>query len=260
MSEKRIERRAGSRMNLPSLSIAIRTLFTGYLLVVGVGILMALVQIMLTHGMADGELGVSVDDIVYSYHGNRNSSKLESKLNGSMKNNASEIDRTLLIQWARDGAPEKEWEKTIQPILEKNCIACHSSMPGLATFASYEESAEIAKVDTGATVDSLTRVSHIHLFGIAFIFIFVGYIFSLAVGFNQNVKAVILAIPFLFILIDISSWWVTSIYPGFAWFTIIGGFGYMMAFAIMWWTSMYQMWISPRNGKVYTTNEWMGRS
>ena len=39
----------------------------------GVGILMSLAQILLTHGMADGEIGVSVDDVVYSYHGNRNS-------------------------------------------------------------------------------------------------------------------------------------------------------------------------------------------
>lgn len=71
-----------SKMNLPSLGIAVKTLFTGYLLVMGVGIIMALLQILLTHGMADGKFGVSVDDIVYSYHGNKNSSKLETKLNG----------------------------------------------------------------------------------------------------------------------------------------------------------------------------------
>ncbi|SFV67143.1 Elongation factor-1 alpha [hydrothermal vent metagenome] len=95
----------------------------------------------------------------------------------------------------------------------------------------------------GASVDSLTRVSHIHLFGIAFIFIFLGYIFSMSIGMSEVVKSIIIAIPFGFLIIDISSWWITSIYPAFAWFTIIGGFGYMMAFAIMWFTSMYQMWL-----------------
>ena len=34
----------------------------------------------------------------------------------------------------------------------------------------------------GATITSLTRVSHIHLFGISFIFFFIGLIFSFAVG------------------------------------------------------------------------------
>jgi len=244
-----------TKMNLPSLGIAVKTLFTGYLLVMGVGILMALAQILLTHGMADGKVGVSVDDIVYSYHGNRNSSKLEVKLNGSMKDKASEVDKTVLIKWAREGAKYENW-KDVKPIFEGNCVKCHSTISGLPKFTEYKDSAEVAKTDMGASVDSLTRVSHIHLFGIAFIFIFVGYIFSLAVGFNEKVKAFIIAVPFGFLIIDISSWWVTSVFPQFAWFTIIGGFGYMMAFAIMWFTSMYQMWILPRNGKEYRVNEW----
>lgn len=72
-------------LNLPSLSLSVRALFTGYLLVAGLGLLMAGVQIMLTHGMADGKFGLSVNDIVYSYYGNRTGSKLESKLNGSIE-------------------------------------------------------------------------------------------------------------------------------------------------------------------------------
>jgi len=243
--------------NLPSLNLATKTLFSGFLIVMGVGFLMAGAQIMLTHGMADGEIGVSVDDIVYSYHGNRNSSKLEVKLNGSMQDKASEKDKTTLIRWARDGAPIERWENEISPILSANCIQCHSTIPGLPNFSEYEITAEVAKTDMGASFDSLTRVSHIHLFGIAFIFIFVGFIFSLTVGFNKKAKAIIIAIPFLFLIIDIMSWWVTKSFPWFAWFTIIGGFGYMSSFALMWFSSMYQMWILPRKkDKKFESNEW----
>lgn len=242
--------------NLPVLKTPVKVLFTGYLLVMGIGILMAVAQIMLTHGMADGKFGVSVDDIVYSYHGNRNSSKLEVKLNGSMKDKASDEDRTKLVKWAREGAPLTHW-KEVEPVFAANCVQCHSSIPGLPSFTEYEATAEVAKTDMGATVDSLTRVSHIHLFGIAFIFIFLGFIYSMSVGINEIFKSITIAIPFGFLIIDISSWWITSKYPGFAWFTIIGGFGYMMAFAVMWFTSMYQMWILPRKDKQYTNNEWL---
>jgi len=55
---------------------------------------MAGAQILLTHGMADGKLGLSMDDIVYSYYGN---SRLEAKLNGSMKDKAPEDVRAKLI-------------------------------------------------------------------------------------------------------------------------------------------------------------------
>nr|WP_275716220.1 hypothetical protein [Sulfurimonas sp. SAG-AH-194-L11] len=67
----------------------------------------------------------------------------------------------------------------------------------------------------GAFVDSLTRVSHINLFGIVFIFIFLEYIFSMSIGMSEGIESIIIAIPFAFLIIDISLWWITSIYPGF---------------------------------------------
>jgi len=202
---------------------------------------MALAQIFLTHGMADGKVGISIDDIVYSYHGNRDESILESKLNGSMKNEASEEDKATLIAWAKDGATREGWD-LVEPIIEDNCVICHSSIPTLTSFETYEVSAMTAKSDEGASFESLTRVSHIHLFGISFIFMLLGYIYSMASSISEIFKSIIIIIPFSFLVVDIASWWITSIYPSFAWFTIIGGIGYFAAFAIMWFTSFYQMW------------------
>ena len=85
----------GRRWGLPLSQIdpALRTLFTGYLVVIGIGLLMSFVQILFTHGMADGRFGLSVTDIVYSYYGNREGSRLEAKLQGSIKLMASTHDR-----------------------------------------------------------------------------------------------------------------------------------------------------------------------
>ena len=79
-----------------------------------------------------------------------------------------------------------------------------------------------AAVDTGETVDALARVSHIHLFGIAFIFFFVGYIFNQAVGINVLLKSALIFTPFAFLLLDVLSWWLTKWYPNFAILTLIG--------------------------------------
>ena len=67
----------GSRLNLPSLGLLLRVLFTGYLIVASIGLISAGGQLLMTHGMADGQFGLSVDDVVYSYYGNRENSKLE---------------------------------------------------------------------------------------------------------------------------------------------------------------------------------------
>lgn len=243
-------------LNLPSLGLSIRMLFTGYLLTIGFGLLMAGVQILLTHGMADGKLGLSIDDIVYSYYGNRNNSKLESKLNGSMKDKAPDEIRAKLIHWARDGAPEDQWHETISDHVQMYCAGCHANIPGLPNISEYDAMKEAAATDQGATVDSLTRVSHIHLFGIAFIFFIMGFIFSFAVGVPKWLKELVILLPFLFLILDIISWWATKWVPAFAWFTMIGGVGYTLASTFMWFTSMYQMWVMPYNGKDYCVNTW----
>jgi len=245
-----------SWLNLPSLSLSVKALFTGYIFVVGLGLIMAGGQIMLTHGMADGEFGLSVDDIVYSYYGNREGSKLESKLNGSMKDKATPEENLTMIKWARSGAPEDEWKATIKPIIDAKCAMCHAHMPTLPDVSKYEHMKEIAAVDHGAEVGSLTRVSHIHLFGISFIFFFVGLIFSMSVGFRPLTKAIIIFVPFAFLIVDIAAWWLTKMNPAFAYFVIIGGFGYSVAAGIMLFTSLYQMWIMPLRGQSSEENTW----
>ena len=242
--------------SLKDHDIAIKVLFTGYLCTVGIGYLFALIQILFTHGMADGKFGLSVDDIVYSYYGKRGNSKLEAKLNGSMKDKAPEKVRAKLIHWARDGANEDQWHAEIQKDVQTYCSGCHGNIPGLAAIAKYDVMLEAAKTDQGASVDSLTRVSHIHLFGIAFIFFIMGFIFSFSVGIPKWLKEVTILLPFIFLILDIISWWATKWFAGFAWFTMIGGLGYSFASTFMWFTSMYQMWVMPYNGKDYCINTW----
>ncbi|WP_198243593.1 elongation factor-1 alpha [methane-oxidizing endosymbiont of Gigantopelta aegis] len=227
---------------LPDLPLSEKLLYTGYLLTIGLGLLMAGAQILLTHGMADGKLGLSVDDIVYSYHGNRKGTTLEAKLNGSMKNNAPAPVRLEIIKWARKGAPESEWNDKIKPYFERYCVMCHNAQSALPDFTKLENIQKQAQPDQGVSFTALTRVSHIHLFGISFIFMLMGLIFVRAVGIPEIIKGLLLITPFAFLILDVISWWLTKIWPGFAWVTIIGGFGYTLASTYMLFTSLYQMW------------------
>ncbi|PHS25269.1 MAG: elongation factor-1 alpha [Methylophaga sp.] len=237
------------KINLCSQGIALKALFTGYLVVVAIGYAMAMVQIQFTHGLADGELGLSVDDIVYSYYGKRSGSVLEAKLNGSMQVMAPDEDRLKIINWVHLGAKEQAFnDMGIRKIIDTNCIACHSPASGMPVpdFTKFENVAKRAETDTGASFSSLARVSHIHLFGISFIFMFVGLIFSLAAGVPRYLKATVIVMPYIFLIVDIASWWLTKLNPIFAWLTIIGGGAMALSFAFMWIVSMYEMWIMPR--------------
>jgi hypothetical protein len=231
---------------LQNLAFPLKALFTGYLLAIGLGLLMAGAQIMQTHGMADGKFGLSVDDIIYSYHGNHdgpNASKLESKLFGSMKDNAPPEVRMALLKWADAGAPASEWESNIKPKVDEYCGPCHANMPGLANITEKPVMDQMTKRDEGQSIATLTRVSHIHLFGISFIFFMVGWIFSYATGFSTWLKSFLIITPFAFLIVDVASWWLTKMNPNFAWLVIIGGFGYSLASTVMIFSSLYQMWI-----------------
>jgi hypothetical protein len=234
---------------LPNLSLPMRSLFIGFILVVGIGLLTAGAQVLLTHGMADGKLGISVNDIVYSYYGNRSNSKLKTKLKGSMQDKAPAEVKREIIMWAQLGASREEWDNRIGAQFKQNCVKCHSVIPAIPSFTTYEGVLPSAAVDTGETVGALARVSHIHLFGIAFIFFFVGYIFNQAVGVSPLIKSVLIFTPFAFLIIDVLSWWLTKWYPNFAILTLIGGFGYTLASTIMLITSLYQMLIMPLRAK-----------
>ncbi len=223
----------------------IKVLFTGYLLTVGIGYMFALIQILLTHGMADGKFGLSVDDIVYSYYGNRSGTVLEQKLNGSMKQNASDQQRFEIIQWVRDGADFDEYKDNgIEKIIQERCVMCHNKeASGIPNFNDFEKLKALTTQDEGATLASLTRGSHIHMFGISFIFMFVGIIFSFSQTTSVKYKCIAIGMPYVFLIADILSWWLTKFFPFFAWLVIFAGMGMAVSFMFMWFTSIMEMWL-----------------
>jgi hypothetical protein len=166
---------------------------------------------------------------------------MEAALTGKMKDKAPADVNFTLIKWVRDDAPVAEWDK-VGPLLEKHCASCHDAESGLPEVSKLEVAKSLAEIDHGASIATLTRVSHIHLFGIGFIFLFVGGIFGLA-EFNPFWKLILISTPFAFLVMDVGSWWLTKYWPGFAWITMIGGLGYSLAAMVMFATSFAQMWL-----------------
>ncbi|MDH5771855.1 MAG: hypothetical protein OEY84_01850 [Rhodospirillaceae bacterium] len=222
---------------------SMRVLFTGTLLVLGLAYIFAMIQTYVSHAARDGNPGLSVQDLVIAYSGTRTESRLEAAIKGPMSDNIDPEDAGVVSLWVHQGANEEKYVETIQPILEDNCVACHDgSNPHLPNLTDYSVIEDLIKVDTGVSVYTLVRVSHIHLFGITFIFFIMGFMFTHALIRPVWLKCVTIGVPFLAIILDIMSWYLTKIHPGFAWVVYIGGMFMALSFAFMWVTSMYQMW------------------
>jgi hypothetical protein len=240
MTDKAIHRLYRHFQELP---ISMRTLFTGALLVLGLGYIFAMLYIFAAHSAADGKPGLSVEDIKITYSGSKDVTPLEKALRGPMSGMLPQKDLSILLDWIRDGADKKTYTAGIETIVSDNCLACHDgSNPHLSNLDGFENIGAVVAQDTGADLFTLVRVSHIHLFGLTFIFFIVGFIFSHAYLRPVWLKSVIIIAPFLGVISDVLGWYVTKVYTPFAWVVLIAGTINGLSFAVMWVISMYQMW------------------
>jgi hypothetical protein len=162
---------------------------------------------------------------------------------------AHELNR--MVEWVQQGAGRGEYESEIRAVLDERCMSCHDgSNPHLANLGGYDNVMKLAEQDTGADIFTLVRVSHIHLFGISFIFFILGLIFSHAYVRPVWFKCLVITLPFVAVITDVSSWYFTKLYHPFAWVVMIAGATMGLCFAFMWLVSIYQMWISPAPAKV----------
>jgi hypothetical protein len=209
------------------------------------GYLFALLNVYVTYaGRAGGNpLMLSYDDIVVAYSGSGKGSVIEGALSGPMASMLPPDERATVMSWVVDGAAKPAFDATVRTILDKRCMTCHNgSNPHLPNFSTFEGVQKVTAVDTGASIATLVRVSHIHLFGLTFIFFIMGFMFTHAYVRPVWLKCLVVAFPFAAVVLDVSSWYFIKLFHPFAWLEI--GAGAMMAacFAFMWVTTMYQMW------------------
>jgi hypothetical protein len=223
--------------------LSLRTLFTATLMMLGIGYLFAMIQIYDVHSGRDGKPGLSAEDIAIAYSGNKQATKIEGALSGPMSGMLPPEERADIIGWVHRGLDRSEYDARIKPIIDKRCLTCHDgSNPHIVNLDGYENVSKVAQIDTGMSFFTLVRVSHIHIFGMTFIFFVMGLIFSHSYVRPVWFKSAVIALPFLSMIVDVGSWYLTKVNAAFAWAVIIGGGVMGLCFAFQWVVSMYQIW------------------
>ncbi|MGD8358247.1 MAG: hypothetical protein PVG42_09350 [Lysobacterales bacterium] len=226
------------------LPVSMRALFTGTLLILGLGYLFAILYVFAAHAGADGKPGLSVDDIKITYSGSAETTVLEKALRGAMSGMLPPKDMATMLEWIHNGADKKSYTAQIQSIVADNCLSCHDgSNPHLVNLDGWDNLSQVVARNTGTDLNTLVRLSHIHMFGMTFIFFIIGFIFSHAYLRPIWLKVVLIFAPFAGIAADVLGWYVTKVFPPWAWVVMIAGAVNGLAFATMWVISMYQMWI-----------------
>lgn len=231
-------------LHFSQLPYSLRVVYTAALCILGLGYLFALVYLFHTFAGKDGDpMSVSYEDMVITYSGSGKDSRLESALRGSMSVMLPKEELTTITSWVQKGSDRATYESQIRPVMDARCMACHDgSNPHLVNLNGYDNVKKATEKDTGTPLFTLVRVSHIHLFGLTFIFFLVGTIFSHAYLRPVWLKLLIVGLPFLSIAVDIFSWYITKWYHPFAWVVMASGGVTGMCFGFMWVVSVWQMW------------------
>ena len=234
------------------LPYSLRALYTAVLIMLSLGYLFALLYLFHTYSGRDGDpKGMSYQDLVIAYTGSGDASRLESALRGPMSTMLQADELTTIIEWLQKGTDRSSYETAIRPVLDERCMTCHDgSNPHLVNLSGYDNLMKVTEQDTGTDIFTLVRVSHIHLFGLSFIFFILGFIFSHAYVRPVWFKCVVIVMPFVALAADVSSWYFTKLFHPFAWVVMSAGAMMGLSFAFMWVVSMYQMWVSPKPAKV----------
>ena len=241
MSEAPLHRMFHHYSELP---FSMRVLFSAALCVLGLGYLFALVYLFHSVSGKDGNpLTLTYQDVVITYAGSGKGSRIEAALRGPMSAMLPAEESSRIVTWVQEGVSRSTYDNDIRPVIDKRCMACHDgSNPHLANLDGFDNIKKVTERDTGTGIFTLVRVSHIHLFGLTFIFFIVGFIFSHAYVRPVWFKCSVVALPFFCVAIDVGSWYMVKVYHPFAWLTMASGGVMGLSFAFMWVVSMYQMW------------------
>ncbi|MFQ5589031.1 MAG: hypothetical protein ACE5F7_09340 [Nitrospiria bacterium] len=219
-------------------------MFTCLLLTIGIGYLFAVAFLYLVeiepHSKDDhGVVGA----VIEKYYGRRGETRLGAALKGSMGDTVTAAEKEQIFQWIEGGAQEAEYPK-VEGIFQNSCAICHSAEGGMPTalMTTYEEVVAYTAVDMGQSVKTLVGVSHVHLFGMSFIFFLTGLIFAMS-EIDARWRTILIATPFIAIWVDIGSWWFTKMKPVFAYTVIIGGILMGVALLLQILISLWEMWL-----------------
>ncbi|MBN2223666.1 MAG: hypothetical protein JW765_03230 [Deltaproteobacteria bacterium] len=233
---------------LVKLGIPAKLLITVFLCVMGLGYIFAIFTIYISHENADAKPGLSMNDIVITYYGNREGTAMEDKSLGSMATYfSSDGDKNAVIEWIRAGAEVASYDETVAPILKKSCTMCHSKdgTESGSPLTAYDEVMKYVTVSTGVSPGRLGTLSHTHLISHGVMFFLLSLVF-IATTVGDRWKILLVLMAYAGIVIDVFSWWLAKTAAAFAYFSVIGGALLGIAFLFFFFVPLWEMWVKKK--------------
>ncbi|MEW6746067.1 MAG: hypothetical protein AB1486_25280 [Planctomycetota bacterium] len=246
---------------LRHMSVTLRLACTCVLLVLGGGYLASVQHLINHYENKDERAGLTMDDIIGSFHGVKNEATLIRALSSHMKPHLSEEERGALLQWLQGSRISEDYDnfdlgdKAPAEIIDRNCKRCHSRNAtegeGIGTRLPLEYWDDVkphafSKQIDPVPVNILTLSTHTHASSMALIALATAILF-LATAWPRRLKSVIIFLTCFGLLADVGSWWLTRWEPSFAYVIVISGAVYGALLGLQWLLTFLDMWFGRRS-------------
>ena len=233
-------------VKLSDLSAPLKTVITLFLVMMGLAYMVSVFNLYLTYNLADGEPGLTAEDLRRSFYGERNLTLLAAKIDGGSMAQFLPVPghKETILSWLQDGSLEEEFPR-VQPIIQEHCLSCHGPtgiMGVRRPLDTYERVKAVTVEDRGEPIGLWARVAHTHLMSLSLVFLCLGIIFSFC-GVGQAMKAWFMPIPFAALVIDFGARALIPYAPSLVY--VMMGAGALMALSMMVLTMgpLYEMWV-----------------
>jgi hypothetical protein len=229
-------------MTIRTAPLSHRVFATSVLLTLGLGYALALVYLFAREVRPQRKQGHGlVQGVAYTYHGGSAEPKLLVSLKGSMSGFVTPDEFRVISQWVGAGATEEDYNAAVGTIIENNCASCHNEDGYSPPLTSYAQVKPLAESDTGMDIGKLARSTHVHLLGIPLLFYILGHLF-VRTRYREGLKAILVVLPFVGVIWDISHWWLTKLDPSQATGVIVGGTLMSLGFGAQWSMTLWDVW------------------
>ncbi len=236
-------------LRLKDLPFIWKLLITLFLVTIGFGYLVALVNVNFQYSMLDGQPGLSPSDLKRALYGDRTTTRLAAKINGGSMEQylPNSAEKNSILNWIQDGASEADFNNNIKPVFTRNCMRCHSTIGVMSQrpLTNYLEIMEVVKIDRGEPPALWARVAHTHIQSIGIMLFLVGIIFMFS-SLNPAVKTAVISMSFLSLIVDFGSRYLARNNADFVYVMMVAGAVIGAAMAAMILIPLYEMWLKKR--------------
>lgn len=232
-------------MRLRSLGFFARVGVAGIVLTLLGGLLASAAFVHVHHAKRDGQPGLSMTDLVGSYHGIDAPAPLLQAIQRGHPEEPDKLDpqeRDALIQWLQGDRIAQDYDNfdlgdfAPAEIIAMNCLQCHARRVAddhqIARTVPLDYWDDVSRLAFALKIDPppleiLIVTTHTHALSLATIS-GVTVLLLLLTGWSRRFVSLLIGVMGAALLLDISAWWLARLYGEFVYVIVLAGSVYLV--------------------------------